>query len=405
MIVTAASVLPSLIPAGLTAARSPLPLRFPEKLAVGTILAAALLSGIAFEALRRERRAMRWPLRVGAALTLAAAGLAGFPASAGRLAQWLGGGELAVASAAAAALAQALAEGAFLWMATVIGLDLLQRGGRRSLAFCLLLLTLVPVAANRRIALTFREEEVFSPGPFDRFLRKKDPEGSYRTVGEPLFRAKSPLEAAHQGADPGGLDKAVRNWDLYSHILWGRGTVLQTDYDHGDLSRLESLRGLGYRASTFLDSGPFFEALALRWGIRYRDQVSLGGFSSIRSLGVQEWDENPQALPGHSSPREMERGTGGSAGGPGFADPGPRRGRPRDRSLASRNGTGRAGPGSRKDSGDAGCGSRRGGPDVAVRPPRLLALPGMFASTACPSSPFRRRSPFPPCRSRPGGTA
>ena len=182
-------------------------------------------------------------------------------------------------------------------MATVIGLDLLERGGRLASGCCLLLLTLVPVCANRPIASTFREEEVFAPRPFDRFLRKKDPEGSYRTVGESLFRAPSKLELAHLSADPGGLEVAIRNWDKYSHMLWGRGTVLQGDFDHGDLSRLESLRVLGYRASTFLDSGPFFGALALRWGVRYRDQVSLGGFEKIGSLGLQEWDENPRARP------------------------------------------------------------------------------------------------------------
>jgi hypothetical protein len=296
-IAVAASVVPSLIPAGLSTGRSPLPLRYPEKLIVGAVFALSLLAGIAFEALLRERRAPRWPLCAGAVLALVAAGVAVFPAFAGRLAFWLVGAESAGAPDAAAVLAPAVAEGALLWMATVIALDLLPRSGRVPLTCGLLLLTLVPVYANRRIARTFREEELFAPRPFDRFLRKKDPEGSYRTVGEPLFRAKSQLEILHQGSDPGGVDRAIRNWEQYSHILWGRGTVLQVDFDHGDLSRLESLRGLGYRASTFLDSEPFFGALALRWGIRYRDQVSLGGFSSIRSLGIQEWDENPHARP------------------------------------------------------------------------------------------------------------
>jgi hypothetical protein len=297
LIATAAAVVPSLIPASLTTARSPLPLRYPEKLAVGAVLALALLAGIAFEALLRERRAPRWPLYAGAVLAFAAAGLAVFPAGAGRLAVWCAGGDSAGDPFAASVLTPAVAEGALLWMLTVIGLDLLQRGGRLSLGCCLLLLTLVPVYANRRIARTFLEEEVFSPRPFDRLLRKKDPEGSYRTVGESLFRAPSELELLHLSADPGGLEVAIRNWDKYSHILWGRGTVLQGDFDHADLSRLESLRVLGYQASTFLDSEPFFGALALRWGVRYRDQVSLGGFERTRSLGIQEWDENPRARP------------------------------------------------------------------------------------------------------------
>ena len=182
-------------------------------------------------------------------------------------------------------------------MLTVVGLDLVREIDRLSIACGILLLTLVPIVANRRIGLVFRQEEVLAPTTFDRFLRKKDPDGSYRTVGESLYRARSELQVAHQSADPGGLDWAVRNWEQYSHSLWGRGTVLQADFDHGDLSRLESLRELAYRASTFLDSEPFFGAIALRWGIRYRDQESLGGYSTIRSLGIQEWDENPRALP------------------------------------------------------------------------------------------------------------
>ncbi|HEV2063432.1 MAG TPA: hypothetical protein VGS00_02650, partial [Thermoanaerobaculia bacterium] len=291
------SVLPSFVPAAFKTARSPLPLRYPEKLAVGTVLALALLAGIAFDAFLVGRRPPRWLLGVGATLALVAASLAVFPEAGGRLVIRLASADPAAAPLAGREMASAVAEGGLLWMVSIVGLDLAQCRSRLCLGFGLALLTLVPVAANRRIARTYREDALFAPGPLDRYLQRKDPQGSYRTIGASPYRTPSALEAAQQWADPGGLDAAVRNWDEYAHVLWARGTVLQLDYDHGDLSRLESLRGLGYRASTFLDSGPFFGALALRWGIRYRDQVSLGGFESIRSLGIQEWDENPHARP------------------------------------------------------------------------------------------------------------
>jgi hypothetical protein len=44
------------------------------------------------------------------------------------------------------------------------------------------ILTLAPIAANRRIA-TFRPEALFAPPAFVRYLDRKDPEGAYRVLG------------------------------------------------------------------------------------------------------------------------------------------------------------------------------------------------------------------------------
>jgi len=182
-------------------------------------------------------------------------------------------------------------------MASLAGIQLARRGGRAALGLGLAMLTLVPVAANRRIAHTYREDLILGPSAFDLYLRKNDPEGRFRTIGETLYRKASALEIAHQTADPGGVDAASRNWTMYAHALSRRGTVFQIDFDHGDLSRLQSLRGLSLVASTFLDSGPFFGAVGLRWGIRYRDQQSLGSYQHVRSVGNQEWDEHAAAFP------------------------------------------------------------------------------------------------------------
>ena len=147
------SVVPSLVPASLESARSPIPLRFPEKLAVGTVLAAALLAGIAFDTLRRERRLPRWLLGGAVVFALLAVAARLTAAESGRIAVWLLKGDPTSASAAAAELPAAIAEAGLFWVLTVMGLDWVRQVDRLSVVFGLFLLTLVPVAANRRIGL------------------------------------------------------------------------------------------------------------------------------------------------------------------------------------------------------------------------------------------------------------
>jgi hypothetical protein len=293
----ALSVLPSFVPMSLGKLHSPLPLRFPEKVAVGMILAAAVTAGIAFDAFRREGRVPRWPLAAAAALALTALALRFFPVAMGRLAVAVVGGEPLTAARAGADLTRSIAEGGLLWTATVVALHLVQRQSRLLLTCGLALLTLVPAAATLRIARTFPEEQVLAPTAFDRFLRRADPDASFRTIGAASYRNTSHLEIENEAADAWGLDASVRNWTHYTHSLWGRGTVLQVDFDHGDLSRLESLRKIAYPLSKSLDSGPFFGAIALRWAIRFRDQQSLGGYRPIRNVGLQVWDEHARAFP------------------------------------------------------------------------------------------------------------
>jgi hypothetical protein len=293
----ALSVLPSFVPASLGNVHSPLALRFPEKLAVGMILAAAIAAGIAFDAFRREGRVPRWPLAASAALALAALALRLFPIDMGRVAVALAGGEPLSAARAGEDLTRSVSEGGLLWVATVVALHLVQRRSAVFLTSGLVLLTLVPAAATLRIARTFPEEQVLGPKPFDRFLQKADPDASFRTLGAVVYGEPSNLAMENQRTDPWRLDYGVLDWAAYAHSLWGRGTVLQIDYDRGDLSRLESLRKVSYSASKFLDSGPFFGAIALRWAIRFRDQQSLGGYRPLRTVGLQVWDEHVLACP------------------------------------------------------------------------------------------------------------
>jgi hypothetical protein len=194
-------------------------------------------------------------------------------------------------------LATAFAEAGLLWLATLIGLEAMRVLPRAGLPICLVLLTVCPVAANRRIARTFREDSLFSPTAFARFLLRADPRGAYRTMGATLYRPPSALENAQGTTDPGPVEFSRRNWVHYTQALWRRGTVFNFDFDSGDLSRMQSLRLLSFRASNFRDAGPFFGALALRWGIRARDQESLPGYHRFRGDALMSWDENDRAYP------------------------------------------------------------------------------------------------------------
>lgn len=276
---------------------APLALRNPEKFAVLLPFGLAILAGAALDELRGLRRLPRWILGAGVALTLLAAAAAIAPRAAGRLAIEATRSRPDLQDIAARQLPFALAESASLWIATAVGLEL-ARFKAGALVAGLAVLTLVPIAANRRIGWTFRQEEVFAPPPFVRYLQKQDPEGRYRALGEMAYRPPKALEAEESGNDLGFLEIVRRNFDQHAQVLWGRGAVFNGDFDNGDLSRIESVRKLSGMAERFPDAGAFFGSLALRWGIRYRDQVPpVAGFSRVRDQGYDAWDENPSALP------------------------------------------------------------------------------------------------------------
>jgi hypothetical protein len=286
----------SLLPARWALLPSPVPLRYPEKLAVALVFALAIYSGLAFDFFRRRGWRPRWTIAVGAVLALAAVGAERFPDRCEAFAVGLVGMNDLVARNAAQVLPAALAEGGLLWMATVIALDLLRRGPR-SLGVSLALLTLVPIAANRKIGRSFREEALFAPTPFARFLARADPHGAFRTMGAAKYGPVSALEVGLAGSDEARLDFCRRNWNQYAHSLWRRGTVFNDDFDGGDLSRLESLRRVSFDAPRYKDSQAFFGALALRWAVRLRDQDPLPGYHRVGGNAMSEWDEHEGAYP------------------------------------------------------------------------------------------------------------
>jgi len=292
-----AAALPSLMPASWARLSSPLPLRNPEKLVIGSVFALAILTALAFDWSARWTRARRSLIAIGGLFLLLAVAAHLRPQAFGRAAVRLVGSEPRLAKTAAEQLPAALALGGLLWMATLLALEARQGGTQTGVLLSILLLTAVPIAANRRIAKTFREEEVFAPPAFTRLLARADPGGEYRTLGESLYRPVSRLQTAQHGSDVAYLQFSRRNWNQYTHTLWGRGTVFNEDLDAGDLSRVESLRRFSWAAAHYTDTSAFFGSLALRWGIRFRDQAPLAGYRRVGGDALQDWDEHEGALP------------------------------------------------------------------------------------------------------------
>ncbi|MEP6995794.1 MAG: hypothetical protein ABI968_14825, partial [Acidobacteriota bacterium] len=284
------------LPVAWAALPSPIPLRFPEKFILGTVLGLAIAAGIAVDALRAGR-ARPTPFLVVATILSAASILAvlgpGAVASLGMAAVDAPG---RVNGIAASQIPSALADGGLLWIATAIAAALLSHGGRIRVVGALALLTAIPVVADRPIANDANEADIFAPTPYARRLIQKDPRGRYRTLDESIYRETSLLEES-QRADVYQNDLFRQSWFLSTHSLWGRGTILNADFDVGDLSRVESLRRLGGLAAGQADSSAFFESLGLRYGIRFRDQEPVAGFRPFGGDTFRRWDENPRALP------------------------------------------------------------------------------------------------------------
>jgi hypothetical protein len=294
LLAIAVTVLPSLLREPLKTFPSPLPLRYPEKFAVALAFGCAVLAAVGFDRLRSDRKRLRWPIVVGGILTSLAVASALFPEEAGRLATRLVGSDVSFAPVASEQLSGALTEGALLWMVTVVALDLLGRSSASAIAASVILLTVVPIAANRKIARVVSSARVFDPSTLALYQQRVDPEGRYRTLGEVIYRNAIAPDIARVKAFPeGGAD----GWDNYKPALFGRGTVFNYDFDVGDFARVESLRKISKFAAGYADSQPFFRNLSLRWGIRPQGLEPIPGYEQIQRNGSQIWDELPGSLP------------------------------------------------------------------------------------------------------------
>jgi len=292
----AVAVIPALTPHSWLGARSPIPLRNPEKLIVAFVFGLAVLAGLGLEVCRERRPRFRWALGVGGALAALAVCARLFPSATGRLAAALIGAAPEKIWLAGRQLPAALAEGGLLWSMTLLCAVGIAARTRAKRIASLVLLSLVPVAADRRIAQTFREEEVFAPTAFARSLDRRDPARRFRVLGESVYRAPSPADASARGCDPSYNQYARATWTQHTHAIWKRGTVFNYDFDSGDLSRVESLRRVARRLVESGDPTNLFASLGLRWGIRFEDQAPLPGYRRLGGDLLQSWDECPAAL-------------------------------------------------------------------------------------------------------------
>ena len=291
------AVIPSLVPHRWHDLPSPIPLRYPEKFAVAITFAVAVLAAVAFDRIRTSDVRLRWTIAVLAAFTAAAVLAVLLPAAAGRGAVALVGERSLQIPVAARTVPESLVEGALLWGITVVALLLLRTPGRSALAASVALLTLVPVVSNRRIAPTFRDEEIFSPPASVRRMDRLDPARSYRTIAESLYRPDSRIEASVSESDPTYTEFPRRTFEEYTQALFHRGTVFNRDFDRGDLVRMEILRQVSNLAARHSRGSAFFGGLALRFGIRFPDQRPLPGYLRAGGDVLQDWDEHEAPLP------------------------------------------------------------------------------------------------------------
>jgi hypothetical protein len=270
---------------------SPVALRYPEKFAVGVVFALSLSVALGLDALRGARRAPRWPLAVASGCAILSLAAAAAPGPLGR------GAAQAVGAAERAALAAdeipgALAEAGLLWVATAVALDLLARGHGRPRVLGFAILAAVPVVANRRIARIEDRDVVFERPALAWHLDRVDPRGRFRVLGSEFSRT-----GLLERGDDLGIAFSADTWIDHAPGLWGRGTVFQMDFDHGEFARFGSLRRIAAVISRSGAAANLFGGLSLRWSIRFRDQPAIAGYRPLRRVGDDVWLEHEDPLP------------------------------------------------------------------------------------------------------------
>jgi hypothetical protein len=276
----------------------PIPLRYPEKILVIFTLGLAILAAFAYDRIRKEGTPGRWSIVVAAILAAVSVAATRAPEAVGSAAVAITGSRPDAAAMAGRVIGESFALGGLLWSLSLLAAAALAPAASPKLGLVgLAILTLVPIAATRHLAESFSEEEMFAPPAFVRWVRKQDPEGAYRVLGESFYRAPSTHETPKYEADPGQIQYATRNFDQYTHSMWGLGTIFNNDFDHGDLSRLDTLRKMSFAAGLYRDSQTFWSTYALRFGVSYADLDPVAGFRRVGGDALQVWSVNETALP------------------------------------------------------------------------------------------------------------
>jgi hypothetical protein len=294
-----AAILPSLTPRSWLSFPSPLPLRNPEKLVVASIFALAIFAGHGFDELSKKPLARRVAIGIGALLAAASLVAALAPRSVGSAAAALWGTERNARRVASVQIPGDLAEAGLLWMATVGALALARSSGRNLRRVAVLGLCLVPIAATRRGADLSNTDDALRPTPLARRIRRWDPSGSFRTLGEAVYSIPgipSPLDSRYRST-VFMAEVPSRDWFMYTQAFWGIGTVLNVDFDTGDFARVEGLRKVSAYAAESRDSVPFFGNLSLRWAVRTPERPLLGPYREAAAFGMVRLDVLDSASP------------------------------------------------------------------------------------------------------------
>ena len=217
------------------------------------------------------------------------------------------------------------------------------------------------------------------------FIRKDDPEGAYRTLGESIYCSASRLAlAARPDARPTPSPPAD-SWIHHTPVLWGRGTVFNEDFDAGDLSRVESLRRVSGVATGYRDSAGLSSA-ASRCAVAFAPRPApVAGYAPVGGRRAAGLGRARGAFPDIRLAGALAEAPGAARRRFSAPAPRPRRGRRSRPAVARRDGA--RGPAVRVVEQTAErlrLDSTRPDGRLALRAARLLAVPRRRRSTARP---------------------
>jgi hypothetical protein len=298
---TALAMAPLLLPNRHSGAPSPLPLRYPEKLVLGSLLAMAVFAGFEWDRRRQERArpALPW---IFAAILAAAAGAAAAlaPGIGPGVVRWTGANP-AAAPAVARFFPLLLLAGAGHWILGGTALHLRARSAAVSwqiLALALLAGDLL--LATRRIAASSPEAPILEAPPVARWLAKDDPAARFFHLD--LFGYDSAAITREGKRTPEEfVEGRAREMRLYCGSLWKRPTIFNIDSDLSDLYRMDAVRRLFEErlASAGAAPGRLLEFLA-GFSVRYLlhdPREALAGTRPAAVFGSVAVDEVPAAVP------------------------------------------------------------------------------------------------------------
>ena len=261
-------------PESLLSRNSPLPLRYPEKLAVGFELGCALLGGFLLDALREKgaRRRAIGPLAAALVLLALAAVAAREPQAVASLAQRAWTSVPTLAALGAERLPRILFGSAARWL-VLAGLFFLWTPPRRALltAACAAFVLADLGWFVRSVVSTVPSELVFGTPPMARLVREIDERGGRFVPLQDYIFPEAPSDPLNAPQEP-ALDMARRELSGLAGAAFGVSYAFNIDYDLSDFYRVELAR------RELLRDGAEWDGVS-------RYVASFGGHSTILRTG------------------------------------------------------------------------------------------------------------------------